>query len=80
MRREIDRFTCKTDEGEKFTVVVTEDVLTFRDKSTGVGEQIPGGKRQLRLSNGLCLTRISDKPDTFEIIQSGKIIVRSDIA
>ena len=80
MRREIDRFTCKSEDGETFIVVVTQDILTFRDQATGKVEEVPGGMRRFKLSDGSDITRVDNKPDAFKIIQSGQIITRSDIA
>jgi len=78
MWREIERFTCKSDSGETYVVVATEDVLTFDNQSTGIAEKLLGGRRRFALVNGLSVTRFEGKLDTFKIDQTREIITRSD--
>jgi hypothetical protein len=74
MRREIDRFTCRGEDGEEFTVVIWQKFTKFRPLS-GPPQEVAGIK-DATLSDGRHVNFRHGNPETFQILDTDQIITR----
>ena len=74
MRREIDRFPCRSEDGDEFTVVIWQKLSTFRPLS-GPPQEVAGIK-DATLSDGRHVNFKSGEIDTFQILDTDQIIKR----